>query len=63
MSSKYSMRESDRLGFGRHCTRSAHLLNQIVVGGEDFDGQRCVEIQLDARHVELVLRDIGDSME
>ena len=56
MSSKYSMRESNRLGFGTHCTRSAHLLNRIVVAGEDQDGQRYVESQLDARRVEMALR-------
>ena len=63
MSSKYFMREFNRLGFGRQCKRSAHLLNRIFVAGEDQDGQRCVKIQLDARRVEMALRDNGDSME
>ena len=53
------MRESHRLGFGSHCERHAALLNRIVSVGTDSDGRRYVSIELDIRHAELVLRNLG----
>ena len=59
LSSKYSMRESHRLGFGSHCERHAELLNRIVSDGTDSDGRRYVRIEPDIRPAELVLRNLG----
>ena len=59
LASKYSVRESHRLGFGRHCVRHAQILNRIVSLGVDESGQRFVKIEPDARHAELVLRELG----
>ena len=59
LSGKFSMREPHRFGFGSHCERHADLLNRIVSVGTDSDGRRYVSIELDIRHAELVLRNLG----
>ena len=59
LSGKYSMRESHRLGFGSHCERHDELFNRIVSVGTNSDGRRCVSVEPDIRHAELVLRNLG----
>ena len=59
LSSKYSMRESHRLGFGSHYERHAELLSRTMSVGTDSDGRRYVRIEPDSRHAELVLRNFG----
>ena len=54
LASKYSVRESHRLGFGSHCTRQATVLNRVVTLGED--PKRFVQVEPDLRHVELILK-------
>ena len=60
LKSKCNVRESHRLGFGVRCTQHAHMLNRVVSLGVDAaTGKRFVQIELDARHVELVIRSPG----
>ena len=59
LKSKYSLRESSRLGFGRGCHRTATILNRVVTLSIDSDGRKAVTIEPDARHVEIVLRSLG----
>jgi len=58
LGSKYSVRESHRLGFGDHCTQTATVLNRVVTLGDEH-GRRFVQIEPDARHVELILLALG----
>jgi len=58
LSSKYSMRESHRLGFGEHCDKSATILNRVVSVGVE-DGRRFVQVEPDQRHVEIILEALG----
>ena len=55
LGSKYSMRESHRLGFGERCTQSAAILNRVVTLGYGVDGRRFLQIEPDSRHVDLIL--------
>ena len=52
------VRESHRLGFGKHCPRVAVALNRIIVSGAS-GGRRFVHIEPDTRHVELILKSLG----
>ena len=58
LASKYSVRESHRLGFGAHCVQEATVLNRVVILGVE-GGRKFVQIEPDARHVELILADLG----
>ena len=55
LASKYSVRESHRLGFGAHCCREATVLNRVISVGVGDDGWKFLWIEPDARHSELVL--------
>ena len=59
LKSKYNVRESHRLGFSDHCAKTAHVLNRVVSLGLDRNGRRYVDIEPDARHVDLIIRDLG----
>ena len=56
--SKYDLRESYRLGFGDHCVREARVLNRVVTLSYE-NGRKAVRIEADARHVDLILQDLG----
>ena len=56
--SKYDLRESYRLGFGDHCVREARVLNRVVTLSHE-NGRKAVRIEADARHVDLILQDLG----
>ena len=58
LKSRYSVRESHRLGFGEGCTRHATILNRVVSLGE-LNGRRYVQIEPDKRHVELIVSSLG----
>ena len=59
LASKYSVRESHRLGFRAHCCREATILNRVVKLNLDSDGKKEVMIMADQRHVEIVHRSLG----
>ena len=59
LGSKYSLRESYRLGFGPEDDRTASILNRVVTLSWDDDGRKQVTIEPDARHVEIILRALG----
>jgi hypothetical protein len=59
LESKYSVRESHRLGFGEHCVQQATVLNRVVTLGRDEQGRKFLQIEPDARHVELILKSLG----
>ena len=54
LKSRYSVRESHRLGFGQGCTQHASILNRVVFLGE-LNGRRFVQIEADKRHTEIIL--------
>ena len=56
LKSKYSLRESGRLGFGQGCDRTATILNRVVTLSVESNGRKMVTIEPDARHVEIILR-------
>ena len=56
--SKYDLREAYRLGFGDHCVREARVLNRVVTLSHE-NGRKAVRIEADARHVDLILQDLG----
>ena len=58
LASKYKVRESHRLGFGKHCTRAAVASYRIIVLGAS-EGRRFVQIELDTGHVELNLKSLS----
>ena len=58
LKSRYSVRESHRLGFGEGCTQHATILNRVVSLGE-LNGRRYVQIEPDRRHVELIVSSLG----
>ncbi len=58
LKSKYSLRESHRLGFGENCVRQAFVLNRVVSLGE-VDGKRFVQFEADARHVDIILKSLN----
>ena len=59
LKSKYNVHESHRLGFGSHCEQ-AHVLNRVVtLGVDDSTMKRYVQIEPDARHIELIIRSLG----
>ena len=58
LKSRYSVRESHRLGFGEGCARHATILNRVVSLGE-LNGRRYVQIEPDKRHVELIVSSLG----
>jgi len=59
LASKYSMRESHRLGFSEGCEQAATVLNRVVSLGRGDDGRKFVRIEPDHRHVELILQAVG----
>ena len=59
LGSKYSLRESYRLGFGPEDDRTASILNRVVTLSWDADGRKQVTIEPDARHVEIIFRSLG----
>lgn len=58
LKSKYSVRESHRLGFQPNCTQNATILNRVVSLGEQ-GGRRFVQIEPDQRHVEIIVSSLG----
>lgn len=58
LKSRYSVRESHRLGFEHGCTQHATVLNRVVFLGEQ-EGRRFVQIEPDKRHVEIILSSLG----
>ena len=58
LKSRYSVRESHRLGFVDGCTQHATILNRVVCLGE-LHGRRYVQIEPDKRHVEIILSSLG----
>ena len=62
LESKYSLRESYRLGFGAHCVREAMVLNRVVTCGRGTDGRKLVRVEPDSRHVELMAQTFGLDM-
>ena len=56
LASKYSVRESHRLGFGSHCVQEAQILNRVITLRME-DGQKVVEAY--RLHAYFVLRDLG----
>ena len=59
LGSKYSLRESYRLGFGPEDDRKASILNCVVTLSWDSDGRKQITIEPDARHVEIILRSLA----
>ena len=59
LASKYSVRESHRLGFSASCAKEATVFNRVVRLGVDDGGRRYVDIEPDARHVELIVKTLG----
>lgn len=59
LGSKYSLRESHRLGFGSHCSQAATVLNRVVTLGRGEDGRKYVQLEVDTRHVDLIVRSLG----
>lgn len=59
LKSKYSVRESHRLGFGPGCAREATILNRVVTLGLDDGGRKYVKFEADKRHVDLILQSCG----
>ena len=59
LKSKYSLRESGRLGFGQGCDRTATILNRVVTLSVDSGGRKLVTIEPDARHVQIILQSLG----
>ena len=57
--SKYSVRESHRLGWGNHCVREATVLNRVVTLGLTEDNEKFVRIVPDQRHVQIILKTLG----
>ena len=58
LKSKYFVRESHRLGFGAHCIQEATVLNRVVTLGKEL-GRKFLQIEPDARHVEIILSSCG----
>ena len=58
LASKYIVRETHRLGFGPGCVREATILNRVVRLGYE-DGRKYVQIEPDARHVQLIHKTLG----
>ena len=54
LNSKYSVRETHRLGFSKYCVQEAVILNRVVKLGRDESGRKFVQVEPDARHVPLV---------
>lgn len=54
LQSKYSVRESHRLGFNDRCTKSACILNRVISLSFDERGKKQVCVEPDFRHVELL---------
>ncbi|CAK0795212.1 unnamed protein product [Prorocentrum cordatum] len=59
LASKYSARESHKLGFADHCVQEATVLNRVIRVGYNQDGRKYVEIEPDARHSELIVQALG----
>ena len=59
LTSKYNVRETHRLGFSQGCVQEAVILNRVVKLGRDESGRKYVQVELDARHVPLVLNTLG----
>ena len=61
LKSKYSVRESHRMGFSPECTRAAVVLNRVISLGRDDSGRKWVQFEADQRHVDLILQSAGIS--
>ena len=59
LKSKYSVRETHRLGFAQGCVQEAVVLNRVVKLGRDESGRKFVQVEPDARHVPLILKTLG----
>ena len=59
LASKYSVRESHRLGFGGHCCREATILNRVLKLQLNDEGKKEVQVMADRRHVEIVHQSLG----
>ena len=60
LASSYSVRETHRLGFGHGCVQEATVLNRVVKLGIE-NGRKCVQIEPDSRHVQLIIKTLGFS--
>ena len=58
LGSKYSVRESHRLGFTHGCAREATILNRVITLNDEA-GRKQVQFEADQRHVSLVLQSAG----
>lgn len=59
LASKYSVRESHRLGFGEHGCRGSTILNRVVKLQLDGGSRKEVLVMADQRHVEIVHQSLG----
>ena len=59
LKSKYSVRETHRLGVSQGCVQEAVILNRVVKLGRDESGRNSVQVELDARHVQLIRKILG----
>ena len=59
LGSKYSARESGRIGFGDHCAKDAAILKRVVRVGTESDRKKLCEIESDPKHIEGVLKELG----
>lgn len=59
LKSKYSVRESHRLGFSEGCTRSATVLNRVIILDLGDSGRKFVQFELGQRHVDLIVQSAG----
>ena len=55
---RHSARETHRLRFGPDCGQESTILNRVVKLGVE-DGRKIVQIEPDARHVQLILKTFG----
>ena len=63
LKSRYSVRESHRLGFGPGCSKEATILNRVISLGQDGSNRKWVQFEADQRHVDLVLQAAGITKE
>ena len=54
LKSKYSVRETHRLGFAQGCVQEAVIANRAVKLGRDEFGRKFAEVEPDAKHVPLI---------
>lgn len=53
------MRETHRLAFREHCALQATTLDRVVTVGHGSGGRKHVDVEADARRVEIILSSLG----